>query len=318
MFTPNRRKTEKKGPYVARKRLHPLIERRRSLVKELALKKHVVEGKWYPTYPSAGDIAIELKRRYNVDASSRTVQQDCSKLRLKSYVRKHDPTRDPKHRKLKVAFAKRMLAMSSRWLSMIVFSDEHTMSLNDHTSRRMYAKSRAGVLPRERKRLNNTARFMIWGAIGKNYKSKLIIVDVKPDEDGRKRNTMTGDWYKRHCIQPHLQELLDRKLRFQQDGARPHIKKNVLKYMKVKGLLRLLGWPAYSPDFSPIETLWALINRRVSKLHPTDDASLRAATKKVWDELTPAECTKYQLSFANLLRKYLKLPLVKTQKAKRT
>ena len=38
----------------------------------------------------------------------------------------------------------------------------------------------------------------------------------------------------------------------------------------------------------------------------------------VFVELTPAECTKYQLSFANLLRKFLKLPIVKTHKAKRT
>lgn len=308
----------KKSEVVTSKRcrIHQMVAKRRQIVCRLAEMRKKVGDQLFPSFPTAGEIAAELFRTTKIKATVGVVRRDLSCSGMTSYVRKYDPTRDPKHVINKKRFAKKMLARSPAYLKRLCFSDEHTVSLNDHTSRRMYARSRSRVLGREKKRIQNTPHVMIWGCVGRNYKSRLVFVDRKVEEDGTIKTTMTGEWYKRHCLQPSIPEMLRRKLIFQQDGARPHVKACVLTYMMKKKLQRVLDWPAYAPDLSPIENLWAVINHRVSKLRPTNLDELRTATQKVWDEITLEECTAFQSSFASLCRKYLGLPSLKRQRQK--
>lgn len=53
---------------------------------------------------------------------------------------------------------------------------------------------------------------------------------------------------------------------FQQDGAGEHRSKAVKDYFQRKKV-RLLPWPAHSPDLSPIENLWADVKRRLVEQH---------------------------------------------------
>ena len=41
---------------------------------------------------------------------------------------------------------------------------------------------------------------------------------------------------------------------FQQDNARPHVARYVLTFLDTQGI-RLLAWPAWSPDLSPVENI---------------------------------------------------------------
>lgn len=50
--------------------------------------------------------------------------------------------------------------------------------------------------------------------------------------------------------------------KFMQDGAPPHTAKATkAKLKKIFGAGRLLDWPANSPDLSPVENFWALVDR---------------------------------------------------------
>ena len=51
---------------------------------------------------------------------------------------------------------------------------------------------------------------------------------------------------------------------FQQDNLRTHFVQEVTEYLDERGL-EILEFPAYSPDLSPIENVWALFKRRVCK-----------------------------------------------------
>jgi transposase len=53
---------------------------------------------------------------------------------------------------------------------------------------------------------------------------------------------------------------------FQQDNARPHIA-NVSTDFLDDSQVDLLPWPPRSPDLSPIEHVWDLIDRRLTNLH---------------------------------------------------
>ena len=305
----------KKGPAPGKRtRVHSDVVRRRMLVGGLADRREKVDGKWYPMYPTAHEIVDALMLKHKVKATVAVVRSDLKCEGYKSYVRKYDPTRDPKHVVVKKRFARKMLTMSPRFLKRLAFSDEHTLSLNDHTSRRMYAKNRSRVIGREKKRIVNTAHVMVWGCFGNGFKSKLVFVDRKVDEDGVTKKTMNGDWYQRHCLQPSMPGMLQHKVIFQQDGARPHVKKTVLKYLASKQLPMLKVWPPYAPDLSPIENFWAVMNFRVSKKRPRDEAELRIAATEVWDALTRKEMDKWTGSFTNLCRKYLGLPTTKRER----
>ncbi|GFT26708.1 transposable element Tcb1 transposase [Trichonephila clavipes] len=47
---------------------------------------------------------------------------------------------------------------------------------------------------------------------------------------------------------------------FQQDNARPHVARVVQKFF-VNHQIKLLPWPACSPDLLPIENMWSMLDQ---------------------------------------------------------
>lgn len=122
---------------------------------------------------------------------------------------------------------------------------------------------------------------MIWAAIGKDVKSKLIFIDKSINEDRYKEvldesmilnelSSKTGQW----------------KYFFQQDGATCHMKKYIFNYINKYARI-LNGWPPNSPDLSPIENLWAIMKNLLSRLgiKPKNKKELRELIQKVYDEI---------------------------------
>jgi hypothetical protein len=69
---------------------------------------------------------------------------------------------------------------------------------------------------------------------------------------------------------------------FQQEGALCHTSQMAVDWIEENCDL-LSGWPANSPDFNPIELLWAILKHSVADLEPTTIAELKKVLLWVWD-----------------------------------
>ncbi len=51
--------------------------------------------------------------------------------------------------------------------------------------------------------------------------------------------------------------------------------------------VRVLDWPACSPDLSPIENVWRILKRKMRQRRPRTVAHLKTCLQEEWDKITP-------------------------------
>lgn len=143
---------------------------------------------------------------------------------------------------------------------------------------------------------------MVWGAMAVGWRSKLVFFD-KLDEDGKVMN-MTAASYKLRCLSPNREFLSNGKL-FIQDGASSHRAKQVLTYMDNQGIEYVDVWPAASPQFNMIESVWMDLKRRLSEYAPTTDVEqFKANATAAWESIPVATMDNHCRHFGTVVKKY--------------
>ncbi|GFW51693.1 transposable element Tcb1 transposase [Trichonephila clavipes] len=101
---------------------------------------------------------------------------------------------------------------------------------------------------------------MVWGGIGYHSRTPLE----------RITGTLNSQHYISEVLEPvvlpYLQGLATAI--FQQDNARPHMRRIVQSYF-VNHQIELLPWPVCSPDLSPKENMWSMVAQRLTRITPT-------------------------------------------------
>jgi len=279
------RAAERKSRVVSQK----IVKRRRvlaSLAKVVAKKGH----RKFPKFGCARQLRAGLRGKTGELLSVRQVQRDMLASGHKPYIRQRVPTRATKDLQRRAAFAKKLKGLGRvelrKLVRRIVFSDESWLCANEATGRNQYARERSEVLGLERKARWNCPSIMIWGAVGVNYKSDLVILPSKRLKDGQEvAYRLDSSAYIRKCLSTVVPDLVRNGRAFQQDGARSHVAKATLRYLRNKKVELVHDWPPYSPDLSAIERIWKEVSSRVGLLCPLTTDELIAAARKVWAEL---------------------------------
>ncbi len=71
---------------------------------------------------------------------------------------------------------------------------------------------------------------------------------------------------------------------FQHDNARPHTASITKSWLRRRSI-RVLKWPACSPDLSPIENIWRIIKRKMRQRRPKTVEQLEGCIRQEWDNI---------------------------------
>ena len=267
-----------KAPKRAQKPPTAAKKRRLSAIEALVGEKLVKNGKRRPRYCSARAVATALARDHKMELSRWTVRRNLIEMGYKSVVRKRVPTVYEGDYERRLEFVRWARKRQPR---RIVFSDEKIFTCNDYTARQQWVRDPNDADPRETQRFCD--RLMLWGAIGHNFFVWKVLENAKTsrgNEDDRRHGVLNADGYKRKILPLVMKHLREKKLFFQQDGAKAHTAKTVINYLR-REVKVLEPWPARSPDLNPIETLWAILAKAVAAKFPQNREELRDAVVEV-------------------------------------
>ena len=177
----------------------------------------------------------------------------------------------------------------------IIFSDESRFCLGSDNIYRWYRKGENDdQVFKDTEKYNPS--IMMFGAIGYNYKSKLVVCSGHVDSMG----------YRKLIQEANIVEDLNNiygegQYLFMQDGAPAHTSAISYLYLQ-KRMSYIKSWPANSPDLNPIEHLWGAIKRILKTKQISSKAELLNTVQEIWENFPQEVINRLVLSFHGRLR----------------
>lgn len=236
---------------------------------------------------SAKEIAQEVNLALKKGISRQTVNRRLIDRKLCAYVSARKPLLKPSDRVFRINFCRRMLKMSSEQLNKIVFSDESNYTVLNRKNR---------VIVRRHNNEKFHSRFItprlqggggsvgIWGSITYHGPGLYSLYD------GRMNQYNYIETLENALIP--TRDLFfggDPNWMFQQDNAPCHKALSVTEWFEENDI-KVLQWPARSPDLNPIENLWTFIDRKLTKAPVTSAEDLKKALKEHFEGTSTQYC----------------------------
>ena len=220
-----------------------------------------------------------LKKRIGGETTSAsTVRRDLLAMGLKAYKCRRGPRLTDRQKEYRVEFCEKILKRPEL-LPLYAFTDEKWFD-SDDAPRFHWAKKGERIPTRIKEK--NGPKVMVWGIIAKGFKR---LVRVPPREDGKGCIKVDSEAYVSLVKQPLL-EMKDVGRLLQQDNAPSHVSEYTHRYFSALQIRMMPEkWPPYSPDLSPIETLWAILARRVANRGPWGEEQLWEFVEEEWGKL---------------------------------
>ena len=206
---------------------------------------------------AASEIRNKLKSCLNHSISLSTINRIRNKLLFHFRPPKIKQFLSEIHKRNRIQFCSDFLC-SQDDSKRIYFSDESRFEKSADNSWRW---SRKNEIIENQYILKNkfNCGIMIWGCIGYNFKSKIMIIE---------KTINSSQYCKLIENSDIIKTLNDTHGMFnwylQQDGALSHTSEETMEYL-LKKIKILPGWPANSPDLNPIENICAIMKKIIKK-----------------------------------------------------
>ena len=225
--------------------------------------------------------AAKAKDKLKLLCSVRTVQRVLKDVDWLVYKKNSaQPALTKRHKDQRLAWAgDRALWDVSQWAA-VVFSDEKKWNCDGPDVLRYQWEDRRSAAQPNVRRHSGGGSIMVWAAFCGTSKSALKFLSGKVDSA---RYIAT--------LHTHLQPFIDVTTHtFQQDNAPCHSSRQTKEWLEANNI-KVMAWPAYSPDMNPIENLWGLMTQHVYAGGRQFDnvEELRTAVSAAWDAVTPEQ-----------------------------
>jgi hypothetical protein len=196
-----------------------------------------------------------------------------------------------KHRQRKLNFALKYKNWTVKDWTRVIWSYETKINRIGSDGRMYVWKKRGG--PLQNKEIQGTVKFgggflMVWECMGWNGVG--ILAEVEGWMDAEQYVSILEN-----NLLPSMENsgIPEESIIFQEDNDPKHSSKRAQNWFKSEGI-RLLDWPAQSPDLSPIEHLWQHLKKRINSYERSARGvwELWERIDAEWGKIEVEECQK--------------------------
>lgn len=156
---------------------------------------------------------------------------------------------------------------------MVLFTDETVIDLNRCKGKFWHVRGKRHTVAKTKHPLKR----MFWA--GFCFKSSTPLIQI--------RGTINSESYIRLLeddVLPWMRRKRVTSMLFQQDNAPAHVSRRTKGFFETKNI-RVLDWPANSPDLNPIENAWSLLKSKVAARCPKTLAELEHVASEEWEKI---------------------------------
>ena len=235
-------------------------------------------------------VAHRLAEVRNVIVSARTIRRRFHEVGLVSRRPATGPALEPRHRVARLQFARQHINWTRADWESVLFTDESRFALRssdgrDHVWRR--CGERYAPCTMSPRISFNGGSIIVWAGISVAARTELVFIE---------NGTMNGDRYIEECIIPHVipyAQFIGNAFQLMHDNARANtarIVSDVLNEVEIN----VMDWPARSPDLNPIENVWDILQKRVSRRVDVPETvhELRVHLQEEWYSIPQADIAR--------------------------